>query len=1210
MLSKACMVKAGIYQYGNINIIKGGSLTFKDENIDFWAKSILVENEGSLIAGIDPSTGTITPIGTNGGQITIHLYGKDLGQGGSGVRCKTDDMCGVPSVNPNIWTSNTTDTVNPATCKENKLPGGVEDCFYKYGTLPVDTGDEMAYFGYKVIAVSYGGTLKLFGKKGATFSNVDSSNSGTSWVRLAVDLKGEEFQLTVDDHSNPVDWKKDDRIVVTTTDYLPGHSEQLTIAEDPTMKDPNNGNTIIKVKEQIKYPHNGTAYDLSSIPSRLGLDFDKAETRAAVALLTRSIRVVSAGDTVGQEFGPPTPGSFFGGHVIARQGFEAFQVQGVEFFQLGQGGRLGHYAVHFHLARKTPPNTFVKDSSIHDSMTRWIVLHATQGVELARNVGYLSIGHGFYLEDGTEINNRLYSNLGILARSAADNKQNPRSVPGILSSPKICSGAQTKACKTDADCTGTEGACIFPPTFPFLSDWVHPTVFWFMNGWNDFEYNMAAGAGACGACYWPVTGSISGPSNNMKWFSYASIQKGTGRGGTAPIKKFKGNYCTTAMTSFNSTPDRALCLGVTEGSVRLNQIDNPLAPAPRPDRGMETYYPIVTQSLPAYTRCEGENTDCSSVNICSAGNRNVCMVTVLDRYTSSFNWVETNFSAIWLRPRWFLVLNSVITDVQQAGLTFVTGGDYTHSSVISGNWMLSRKNVFIGNTQKDNPFASNAGPFNGEPGGLECENSEINYCISRDQGISMPLASFGMNQRLFNIYDGPANQDSNAYLDITKTFIEDCPFPNPQLQCNNSKWMYGRVLGVPGDESKKMGYLPNAAIAWKQPNGFYYPPAFHSKNLFFNNVAIRHFVVEPLFLPESKTPGEWFVTDVDATKARYSTWNDRSFANFTAIDRQTVLNDDDGSQTGLLSPVAGPAMGETISVNLDPFFNAPSEAIQCRSDDTARTSPYEHVTTVVYPGCASDGTCAADKSVCKEPNCPCNRDICDNSCDWCTNCTFAGPTPCYGVPLFRQFLTKSENEMKMEGEEPDTKIRMMGPAIFGRINLTANHGKYYISTTDGAEQQKSTPLKNIFRANDKYYVFLVFAQTSTKQTYQLYVGANADLNSDFPQNVEAVGVNLAVKDLKFDNICTKLNSSLCKTNDNDPNKTPFPEKWERSYDSDSGILTVTMDLSEFQTQFDEARKNNCHPRTFCKPSGNKCECADTLDSDLKKECQDGKICEE
>jgi hypothetical protein len=44
-----------------------------------------------------------------------------------------------------------------------------------------------------------------------------------------------------------------------------------------------------------------------------------AETRAAVALLTRSIRIVSAGDAVGQAFpDPPSsgPGYFFGGHMI------------------------------------------------------------------------------------------------------------------------------------------------------------------------------------------------------------------------------------------------------------------------------------------------------------------------------------------------------------------------------------------------------------------------------------------------------------------------------------------------------------------------------------------------------------------------------------------------------------------------------------------------------------------------------------------------------------------------------------------------------------------------------------------------------------------------------------------------------------------------------------------------------------------------------
>ncbi len=81
-------------------------------------------------------------------------------------------------------------------------------------------------------------------------------------------------------------------------------------------------------------------------------------------------------------------------------------MRGVEFKQLGQGGRLGHYPVHFHMARKTPADTFVKDSSINESMTRWFVLHATHGVLLARNVGWKSIGHGYYLEEGSEVNNR------------------------------------------------------------------------------------------------------------------------------------------------------------------------------------------------------------------------------------------------------------------------------------------------------------------------------------------------------------------------------------------------------------------------------------------------------------------------------------------------------------------------------------------------------------------------------------------------------------------------------------------------------------------------------------------------------------------------------------------------------------------------------------------------------------------------------------
>ena len=98
-----------------------------------------------------------------------------------------------------------------------------------------------------------------------------------------------------------------------------------------------------------------------------------AETRAAVALLTRSIRILSAGDTPGRTWeqaskistncqnGAVVPNCYyFGGHTIFRQGFQQIQVQGVEFKNLGQGGKLGHYPVHFHMARQVPAGTFIR----------------------------------------------------------------------------------------------------------------------------------------------------------------------------------------------------------------------------------------------------------------------------------------------------------------------------------------------------------------------------------------------------------------------------------------------------------------------------------------------------------------------------------------------------------------------------------------------------------------------------------------------------------------------------------------------------------------------------------------------------------------------------------------------------------------------------------------------------------------------------------
>ena len=607
---------------------------------------------------------------------------------------------------------------------------------------------EVGYFGNKVLAVSYGAVLALKGSKGATYSETDALASVNNWRRLADgrSLQPGATELVLE--SSP-DWGAGDEIVVTTTDYLPGHSEKLQIT--PAYK---GGPTVTfeavdSPTKKIQWLHNGVRYGgpndpnhkklTDRLPERLTKSLDGAddsvvkkgaETRAAVALLTRSIRIVSAGDAAGQNFPAEDSGSTYsyGAHMVIRQGFKQVQIQGVEFAQMGQGGRLGHYPVHFHMARKTPPATFVKDSSINKSMTRWIVLHSTLGVTVHRNVGYKSIGHGFYLEDGTETDNKFYSNIGIFARAAIDNRQNPRKVPGILADnqdPASFTGPNTKT-----------------PGFPYRSDSEYPTVFWITNGWNDFQGNMAAGAGACGAAYWFVPAVNSDmvevpatPAHEaMTWEGYAGLQKARAHAGqpkstdfqgTTPLKTFYMNYATSTMHSFQTTGDAPDCNGFVAfdapppntGAPVVKAVRSDAPPARRrpkvsdgtePDNLNDHYYPHAYGGSRYATKCAGDETkgyDCSkgpSDNAlqarCGAGHLGNCAVTVLDHFTSSFHWAEGNISAIWLRPQWYLLTNSVISDVQNGGLTFITGGDYTHSSMVPGYWALARNTIFIGNT--------------------------------------------------------------------------------------------------------------------------------------------------------------------------------------------------------------------------------------------------------------------------------------------------------------------------------------------------------------------------------------------------------------------------------------------------------------------------------------------------------------------------------
>jgi len=732
-----------------------------------------------------------------------------------------------------------------------------------------------------------------------------------------------------------------------------------------------------------------------------------------------------------------------------------------------------------------------------------------------------------------------------------------------------------------------------------------------MNAYNVFRDNMAVGAGTCGVCYWLLPGVNSGMSRDMKWTKYASMQNGIDRAGMAPLKSFVGNTCSTAMTSFQTITATEACQGIGPGGItppgplNLPPIKNPLAhpsPTAPPDqaKGYADYYPTIGDGGHFPTQCNAD--DCSTLpNRCSAGSAGACEVTVLDHYTTSFNWAAFNFAAIWLRPQWYLVTDSVITDSQQAGLTMVTGGGYSDSDVIPGHWALVRKSVFIGNTQSNNPYASNGGPFN--PQGLRCAmdangSRPGNFCLSIDEGVSHQVSNFGMYQRLFSVYDGPAFQDSNAYLNITKRTIDDCkPFTdsvNKAGRCDppdlspgkprQSAWLAGFVQGLPKEGSTC--YMPNAAIGWKQPNGFYYPPAFHSANLYFQNVDVRHFVVSPLFVEGTST------TDTDLVAQQYCIWNSQLFTGFAGNDRQTVLNDDDGTLTGY---------DKTTVINLDQFFAAPVDATQCRSDKSSRTSPYEYVTTVIYPKCVIDGTCAkppVTPPVVPDPN--------TNSGDWNRACTNEN---CYGVPLWRQ------NQMPIADKDPKTgkivprSIRMMGQETAQRSSLTVNHGTYYFDTLVSKDDQlkcgSTNPANpcviNVFKPSETYYLFLIFAKQDTEQTYRFYVGDNTSFD---PASIQMIQAQIGKNPIVYVPL-GPLPAGRAHWLNNDPTKA-------------NGVVEVNLKLADLPKDpdpnvpdpFTAGRAEKCQPSTYCSWNGTACVDKSGSDAVCKwavaaQDCPDG-----
>lgn len=201
-----------------------------------------------------------------------------------------------------------------------------------------------------------------------------------TWVRLGDSVKAGDTAITLDEQVTG--WKAGDRIIVTLTNRTYGKGGPTT--EERTIKQIDG--TKIVLDKALTYDHLGTG------------DF-----RAEVANLSRNVTIESA-DPEGVR-----------GHTMYHA-HSAGSVSYAEFRHLGKAGVLGRYSLHFHLCGDTMRGSSVVGASIWDSHNRWLTIHGTNYLIVRDCVGYKSLGHGFFLEDGTEVFNVLDRNLAVGAR--------------------------------------------------------------------------------------------------------------------------------------------------------------------------------------------------------------------------------------------------------------------------------------------------------------------------------------------------------------------------------------------------------------------------------------------------------------------------------------------------------------------------------------------------------------------------------------------------------------------------------------------------------------------------------------------------------------------------------------------------------------------------------------------------------------------------
>lgn len=211
-----------------------------------------------------------------------------------------------------------------------------------------------------------------------------------TWMKLGADVAEGSNQVTLS--GDVSGWRVGDEIIVTATDRASGGSASFRQASD-NAKEPQTERrtiaamegTVLTLDRPLRYAHSG-----------------RGEFRGEVANLSRNV-VVESADPNGVR-----------GHTVYHR-FSRGGISYARFAHLGKEGVLGRYAIHYHLVGDTMRGSSVLGAAVVDSHNRWVTIHGTQYLLVRDCIGYGSVGHGYFLEDGTEVYNLLDRNLAVHA---------------------------------------------------------------------------------------------------------------------------------------------------------------------------------------------------------------------------------------------------------------------------------------------------------------------------------------------------------------------------------------------------------------------------------------------------------------------------------------------------------------------------------------------------------------------------------------------------------------------------------------------------------------------------------------------------------------------------------------------------------------------------------------------------------------------------